>query len=216
MIRVNLLPDHLRPVKRSPIPYIVVFFVFLIVLALMFSIFTKKHAQVARAQERLDQHNSELAGLQPVLQESEELRRTQGLLADKIAAIKEITSDRIIWSEHLYSLSRLAPDNFWYKRIAIESKPYREQRLQLNPQTKKMEPKMETVYRPTLTVEGYVAEDETGTKDVNVLMRATEEDEAFSSVFELQPSSFKDTEFEGFPVKSFTLQYIMHPRGPAS
>ncbi|HOJ34132.1 MAG TPA: hypothetical protein PKY35_00870 [Candidatus Hydrogenedentes bacterium] len=212
MIRVNLLPPHLRPIRRSPIPYLIGGGILLITLVGIVSVYISNQAAISRKKAELEQHKKQLAELEPIRKESDELEALKARLADKINTIAEITGDRIIWSRQLYNLARLAPKNFWYKSISLEEKQYREQQPVYDKQTKQTKMQTVTVTKPILKVEGYVTEAEDGTKDASLLMRATEADEEFSSMFQLEPPSFKDTEFEGVPVKSFTLEYLIQPR----
>ena len=212
MIRVNLLPPHLRPVRRSPIPYLLSGGVLLVALVAMGSVFLSNQAQINRKTAELDGHKQQLAQLDAIRKESEELEAIKARLADKIGTIAEITSDRLIWSRQLYNLARLAPMNFWYKTISVEEKQFREQQLVLDKQTQETKLQTVTVKKPILKLEGYVTDAEDGTRDASLLMRSTEADEEFSQMFQLEPPSFKDTEFDGFPVKSFTLEYVIQPR----
>ena len=70
-----------------------------------------------------------------------------------------------------------------------------------------------TVTKPFLRVKGYIIEDDDGNRTVNPLMDALSLDEEFSATFELQPSSFKDTEFEMFSVRSFDLEFLIFSGG---
>ena len=209
MIRVNLLPPHLRPVRRSPVPYLISGGILIIVLVAMASVYLSTQASIARKRAELEQHKRQLAELEPIRKESDELEALKAKLADKINTIAEITGDRMIWSRQLYNLARLAPKNFWYKSISIEEKQFREQQPVYDKQAKQTKMQTVTVSKPILKVEGYVTEADDGSKDASLLMRATEADEEFSRMFQLEPPSFKDTEFEGVPVKSFTLEYLI-------
>jgi len=184
----------------------------IIVLVAMASVYLSTQASIARKRAELEQHKRQLAELEPIRKESDELEALKAKLADKINTIAEITGDRMIWSRQLYNLARLAPKNFWYKSISIEEKQFREQQPVYDKQAKQTKMQTVTVSKPILKVEGYVTEADDGSKDASLLMRATEADEEFSRMFQLEPPSFKDTEFEGVPVKSFTLEYLIQPR----
>ena len=209
MIRVNLLPHHLRPVRRSSIPYLLSGGLFLIALVAMAFMWVKKEREINERERAIAGYQEELDALEPIRRESDELEQLKLALADKIGTIAEITSDRIIWSRQLWSLARLAPPNFWYDGISVETKQYRERQPTYNAQTKKTEMKTVTVTKPILKVEGYVTEAEDGTMDVNPLLIATTMDEEFSELFQLEPPSLKDDEFDGYEVKSFTLEYLI-------
>ena len=113
---------HLRPVKRTPIPHILSVLVLLGAIAGMVVLFGWIHAQVIGARYELEGVQGELAKLQDVVDEYNQLLEDKQRLASKIKAIEEIASDRIIWSRQLYNLNRLAPDNLWYTDITVATK----------------------------------------------------------------------------------------------
>jgi len=148
-----------------------------------------------------------------VVNESKRLTALEEELAVKITTINEIIQARILWSRQLWNLDRLAPENFWYSGIKVAKKPYTEQVMVIDPNTKKQVSKEVTVQKPMLQVSGYVVATQGSTSDVSPLALATEQDPEFSSLFQLDTSSLKDTDFEGQPVKSFTLEYFIRPGG---
>jgi len=213
MIRINLLPHELRPVKRSPVPYMVVFAIFVASLAGMGVVWFAGVQEIRAARTTLDYHKTDFAQLASVVDKYNALQNQKLALAAKLETINEIARDRIIWSRQLWNLSRLAPKNVWYSEVRLDKKPYQVTRKVMNKQTKKLENKTETVQRPILKVSGYVVETESLRKDVNPLMDATTADPEFASLFRLEPSSFRDTEFEDFPVRKFTLDFLITPGG---
>ncbi len=215
MIRVNLLPYHLRPIKRTPVPYILSVAVLLLAVGAMAAVFLGIQGQVAVKQAELDGILNKLSDLQAVVDEYNDLENKKEQLASKIATIDEIVRDRIIWSRQLWNLSRLAPDNFWYREIRVGTKQFREKVPTFDKATKKTVMKDISVSKPILTVSGYVvATEETGVS-MSPFARATEQDEEFSSLFQLETSSLKDTEFEEYPVREFSLEYVLTPGGDA-
>jgi hypothetical protein len=213
MIQINLLPHELRPVKRSPIPYLVVFAIFMAALAGMFVVWFGGQQDISAARTKLEYDSEQYRRLADVVEKYQALQNQKLALATKLETINEIARDRIIWSRQLWNLSRLAPKNVWFSQVSLDKKPYQVTRKVINKQTKLVENKVETVQRPILKVSGYVVETETARKDVNPLMDATTLDPEFASLFRLEPSSFRDTEFEDFPVRYFTLDFLITPGG---
>jgi hypothetical protein len=220
MIRINLLPYHLRPVKRTPLPYVLGVAIWVLALLYMASAYISTQNDIATRETEYAENAAVLAGLQPVIEKSNELEKQKIQLRDKEIAIQEIMKDRIIWSRQLWSLSRLAPDNFWYNTIRTTLKPMREKRPVIDPQTKlpkknaatgQDEYRDETVQRPILEVSGYVVATPEAEASVNPLMYATENDQEFSSLFQLFPPRFKDTTFNEYPVRNFTVEYLIAP-----
>ncbi len=209
MIRVNLLPYELRPVRRSPVPYILSILVLVLALLTMVTLFLGGQAKIVAANRLLAQHQKELSDLSEIVEKSERLTGLKEGLKDKIDTIQEIVSERIIWSRQLWNISRLTPENFWYSRIRETSKQFREQRLVYNEKTKKEEMKTVTLKKSVLELQGYVIEGPDGTNDIYPLTLETEQDTEFSSMFQLSQPKLVDTEFMGYAVRSFTLEYLI-------
>lgn len=208
MIDVNLLPHHLRPIKRTPLPYILSALAFLLVLAGVAWVYLQGQRQIAHTEARLNSLNGELNLLRPIIEESEKLQTQKRMVADKMATITEIVADRIIWSEQLYNLARLAPQNLWYDGFKVETRQFRTTRQVPDPKNKgqfKTEPVM--VPRQILVVSGYVVQTPTGGDLVGSFALATQQDEAFSSLFTIVKQSITDTEFEKQPVRKFALEF---------
>jgi Tfp pilus assembly protein PilN len=209
MISINLLPHDLRPIKRTPLPYILSALLVVLVLLAMAGLIVQKQAQIMIARGQLETKQNELQELAPIVAEYERMHQAKQNLATKIAVINDIAADRIIWSRQLWLLSSLAPDNFWFSNIEITNKPYREMMMVYNRQLEAYEQKEVSVTKPILRVSGYVVRDESGVADVNPLLSATSDDEEFSELFHLEPPSFRDAEFEGFQVREFTLEFVV-------
>lgn len=207
MIQTNLLPYHLRPVKRSALPYIASFAVLIAVLAAMAGVGLSSQAQIAVARGRLAAHQSDYEGLRTFVDEFKQLQTQKERLADKIAIIQDIVGERIIWSEQLWSISRLTPENFWFSNITEKEKSRREKRYVYNSKTEKEELKTVTVKHRVLELAGYVIEGPDGTNNIYPLTFNLEQDPAFSALFQLSLPRLGDTEFEGYEVRSFTLEY---------
>ena len=73
MIQTNLLPYHLRPVKRSPLPYVVSFAVLIAAVAAMAGVGVSTQAQIALARGRLAAHQSDYEGLRTFVDEFKQL-----------------------------------------------------------------------------------------------------------------------------------------------
>ena len=169
--------------------------------------------EIRAAQTELDYHRDDYDRLKVVVDKYNALQNQKLALAAKLETINEIARNRIIWSRQLWNLSRLSPKNVWFSQVILDKKPYQVSRKVMNKQTKQLENKVETVQRPILKVSGYVVETETARKDVNPLMDAVTADPEFASLFRLEPSSFRDTEFEDFPVRKFALDFLITPGG---
>jgi len=217
MILVNLLPQDLRPIKRTPVPYILSVGFLIGALAAMAALYLAGLGTAARIGSELASTEDALNKLAPVIQEHNELSERKIALQDKIETIQEIQGDRKIWSEHLHKLATLTPENIWFSRIRETSQTFRETVEKrdpktgnpvINPTTKQPEIEVRNVRKPVLEVRGYVINDaETGRANIAPLSNATDADPLFSRHFKQISPAFTDTEFNGFRVRSFTLTY---------
>lgn len=213
MIYVNLLPHHLRPIKRTPVPYILSSLVLLLALLGIVAVFLQTAATIANQRDELAGLQAELTQLADVQKEFEQLQSDKQVLARIAETIDEIVSGRIIWSRQLFNLSRLAPENFWYTKIATEMRTFREQVVEIDPKTKEPRTREVSVRRPVLIVAGYVLGQEGAEADVSNLMARTSNDPEFATLFTLEQPQYKNTFLEGYPVKEFELVYQIAAQG---
>jgi hypothetical protein len=216
MIIINLQPEHLRPIKRTPLPHIASLAVLALAVLAMLAAFTGVQSSIGTVNKELLAKEAELRTLESVVSQYNDLSRQKEELETKVGVIKDILSDRLIWSEQLQRLISLTPDNIWYSGIQVTVKRVKEQVEDIDPKTNKpiidkrtQKPKMKNVQvnKRILEVTGYAIENDEGVADAGPLTQATTSDPDFSAMFELLPSTVKDTEFKGYPVKGFTLQY---------
>ncbi len=213
MITVNLLPYELRPIKRTPLPYILSGATFVLVVGVVAIVFVKNIADIAGATRTLNEHKAELSQLQPVVEDYNAIVKKKLQLAEQVQTINEIASDRIIWSRQLFNLNRLVPDNMWYDEIDVGVRPFTETHLVFNERTKQNEMVTERVDRQVLALSGYVVPGEDGQASVSPFTLATENDPEFSELFQLELSTFKDTLFEEVGVREFKLEYVIRRGG---
>ncbi len=215
MIRINLLPHALRPVKRSALPHILSLAVLLVVLGILGALFMGELGMLAAEGRNLEKAREDLAKLESVVAEHNSLIQEKVQLQDKIETIQKILADRTLWSEWLHQLASLTPENIWYSRVRLLTRKFQEERQKLDKKgqpemdVKTQRPMMEkiTVDRSILEVTGYAIEDESMEKNVSKLADSTSIDPKFSEKFTLYTSKIEDTDFEGFAVRKFTFEY---------
>ena len=212
MIQINLLPDDLRPIKRTPLPYVISLLVLLIAIGVIAVIQLGTMAQVSSIRAERDSNQRRLEQLQPIVDEANELTVKKQQLAARIETINEIVSDRIIWSRQLYNVSRLAPDNFWFNAFTSETKRVQQMVRSVAPDGRVTE-RRETVLKPVFRVSGYVVDAPDGSRTVSPLVSAVEADSEFSSIFLLDSTEFGDTAFDGYPVRQFAIDFTIGPAG---
>lgn len=222
MILINLMPPHLRPIKRTPLPHIASIILFLLCVAGMFYLFIGIRAQISATRSDLEAKTREYQALEDTVREFNELNLQKAALRDKISVIQEILADRIVWSEQLNRLVELTPDNIWYSGIAVTWQSFPERRPKMDPKTNqpmKEKNSDKVIYenvqtkKRVLEVSGYAVTDETGRADVNPLTKATANDLEFGRYFTLVRPKLQDTEFEGFAVRGFSLEYLVETPG---
>ncbi len=216
MIQVNLLPHELRPVKRTPLPYIISVLVLLIALGVVASIYLQQVARTSALRGQVAETQRDFDELKDIVDEAERLTELKQQLAVKIQTINEIVNDRIIWSEQLWRLSKLAPENFWYSEFEQDTKQVTVTVTEPDPNDPtKMVTRPDNRTVPMLRVSGYVIEGQEGSKDVSPFLSAVEEDPEFAAMFELDKQQFGDTDFNGYPVRSFTIEFLIDRGGAA-
>lgn len=218
MIAINLLPQELRPIQRTPVPHIASLLVLAAVVIFVANTYIGLSTQKSAIESQIAKVKKELSVLEAIVKEHEELMQQKTSLQKRIAAIQEILKDRTVWSEQLHQLATLTPPNIWYKRIRVVNKKFMEERPVLNKRTGKPEtdpktgkPKMSRVQidKPVLEISGYAIDDETGVSSTSTLATQTTEDPAFSSMFVMNSSKIVDTEFEDYPVREFMFEYLI-------
>ncbi len=209
MININLLPHEFRPIKRTPLPYFASGGILALTLAVIGIVSLVNMADIKAANRRLTEHKQALAQLQPVVEEYNAISAKKLELAEQVDTINEIVSDRILWSRQLHNLNRLAMENMWYDGIEVTHKQVSEKKEVFDPKTKAMKTVTEMVDHRVLTLSGYVIPGKDGVASVNPFTLAAEGDEEFSDLFQLDQSTFKDTQFEKVGVRSFKLEYLI-------
>ncbi len=213
MITVNLLPYDLRPIKRTPLPYILGGATFVLAIGIIAIVFLKNIADIAGTTRTLNEHKAELTRLQPVVEEYNAIAQKKLQLAEQVETINEIASDRIIWSRQLFNLNRLVLENMWYDGIDVSLKPFTETHMVFNERTNANEVVTERIDRPVLSLTGYVIPGNDGQASVSPFTLLTENDPEFSKLFQLELSTFKDTMFEEVSVREFKLEYVIRRGG---
>lgn len=208
MIQINLLPHDLRPVKRTPLPYILSVLLLLLAVAVIATVHLGVVAEVGAQQAQLDENRRRLDALQPIVDEANELTLKKQQLAARIETINEIVSDRIIWSRQLWNLARLAPENVWFSSFLTDTRRVQREVRERNAQGQ-METRRINVQEAVFRVSGYVIDGPDGSRTVSPLISAIEADDEFSSVFTHSSTEFGDTVFEGYPVRQFALDFTI-------
>lgn len=215
MILVNLLPEELRPIKRTPLPHILSVALLLAAIAGSAFVFYQNFARTNALKAEIARTEQDLKSLKAIVDEYNQLGQRKNQLKDKVDTIEEILRDRKIWSQHLHRLAQLTPDNFWYSGIKETQQNFRENQIKrdekgepvINKKTKEPEMEVVTVSKPILEISGYIVNDEQGRAEINQLLQATAEDPEFSANFELLRPGFNDTDFNGYKVRAFTAEY---------
>ncbi|MBI5091448.1 MAG: hypothetical protein HZB26_03290 [Candidatus Hydrogenedentes bacterium] len=217
MIVINLLPRHLRPIKRTPLPYILSGLFLLLVILASASVWLTTEASIANKKNIYAEHKKEMDALQDVVNESNDLVKKKIQLKAKTDTIQEIVRDRIIWSRQLWNLARLAPENLWYDGVSVETVSKQQTREVIEETTdpttkqkvKKTVQKQETVQVPVLKVSGSVIPGADGANDVSPLLLVTEKDPEFAAMFKIDDQEVKNEVVDGRQTKHFVLSFVI-------
>lgn len=230
MIHIDLLPDHLRPIKRTPLPYLVSMLVLGMSILAVTGSYLAIHASIIGERMALADSKAVLDDpkLQEIVAESNRLEALKGNLDRRRSIIEEIVADQIVWSKRLWQLSELTPENVWYSRIEEDIGKFMEDVLEPDPSTGQMRTVSKQISKPILRVEGYVVPGPDGNSSVTPLtdnltttldltlpeeQRALDDPElhanSFGNRFVLDSPTFEDKDFEGFAAKKFELEFII-------
>jgi len=194
----------------------------LVAIGFMVSLALAQRTELSATRNTLASEEKALADLQEVVNEANELANQKLALGSKIATIQEILSDRIVWSEQLDRLTKMAPENLWFREIEVVMESFSDEVVEIDPKTNEpvidprtgqVRKKRQRVRKPVLQVSGYVMNDEQGQSVVHPFVERTDDDPQFNEQFTLLPSRLEDTEFNGIPVRGFTLTYLINTRG---
>lgn len=214
MITINLLPPELRPIKRTPIPYILSGAILGIAVVVVALLYVRNEGDIAEAAEAFREHKKQLEDLQPVIDEANELADKKKELSERVETISEITRDRTIWSKQIFHLTQLALENLWFNEISVEPRTETVEREVYDPQRKTTVKRRDRVTRQILSVNGYVVPGEGGQASVSPFTVIAETDPDFSETFSLDPQTeILDTEFEDISVREFTLEFRVDKKG---
>ena len=89
MITINLLPHHLRPIKRTPLPYLASLALLILALLVMAMLFLNSQSAIRSAQREYKDKEDELAALSDIVEEFNQLSEEKLRLEEKITIIKE-------------------------------------------------------------------------------------------------------------------------------
>lgn len=224
MIRVNLMPPHLRPIKRTPLPHIASVIVLILAIGGMAYLFLDVRGQITATRLDLADKQRAYQQLEDTVREFNQLNEKKASLRDKIGVIQDILADRIVWSEQLNRLIEITPANIWYSGMTVTTQGFPERRQKIDPKTNQVmtdrntgQPVYEsvTVRRRVLAVSGYAVSDERGESNIYPLAEISSSDPQFSRYFKITRPRMQDTEFQGFAVRGFTLEYLIETPGDA-
>ncbi|MGC8738284.1 MAG: PilN domain-containing protein [Candidatus Hydrogenedens sp.] len=237
MIRINLLPEQYRPVKKSILPYFLAMVICVLGILSIIFFYLSLHQKVIQVETQksklqkeydspteLRNEDGEFITLSGVVNEYRKLDKKKQELEKRVAVIQEILSDRIIWSENLFLLATLTPENVWYDRIRVTWQTFREKVIKIDqktgkavidPKTKEPQFEQKSVKKPILEITGYVISGEQGERQISPLIENTTDPEKasyFVKQFTLLRPKIEDTEFNGFSVRKFTLEYLIEAK----
>ena len=207
MLKINLLPEELRPRPRSVMPYVCTLALAIVVVVYCLATFVTLLARNSALQKEEVSIQARIDEVWGSVEAVEKLEIKKRQLNAKEKAIGRIMGDRIVWSKVLYDLAGLVPEDIWLRDLKEEIKI-----VQVKVPNPDLESAQKTITVPRqrrkFKVGGYALSPkaESGVQLVGELVRAMEASEEFSEQFRAPtPQRVDDDEFEGVSVKKFEI-----------
>jgi hypothetical protein len=122
MININLLPRELIPKQRNFIPYIIIAGLAAVMFIVYGTNMTMKLVELSRGKESLQNIDQEIAKLQDVVSQVEQLEIEKQIVSKKEEAVEQIMTGRTMWSHELRVLADLVPDGMWLEEVKISTR----------------------------------------------------------------------------------------------
>ena len=189
MISINLLPKELIPKQRNFIPYIVLAGVAAVLFITFGTKLTISAVDLGNRGKDLLAIEGDIARLQDIVNQVEQLEQEKLLVTKKEEAVKQIMSGRTLWSHELYTLAGLVPKGVWLDEIKISTRKRAVTVQMPNPNRRAGQPPTieKTVIKsfPALRMTGYALspQREKGLSLIGEFIRNVKTDEIFSLRF---------------------------------
>ena len=216
MIFINVLPENLRPVKRTPLPHIISVAVLLLAIAGTLGYYVQLTAAVGAEQAKQADIEAQLVQKREVVADFNRLTDQKLALQARIETIEDISAGRIIWSRALHRLTELMPENIWLTRVRVVNRTRTRVMQVTDPQTGEVTSERQRVTLPFLEISGNAVRDDRGDFNTAPFTNATAEDPEFSERFRFDRPSIEPATFEGFEVRSFIFEYEIRTPAPAA
>ncbi len=216
MILINVLPENLRPVKRTPLPHIISLAVLFLAIAGVLGYYLQLEAAVAAEQAKQASIEAQYNEKREVVADFNRLTDQKLALQARIETIEDISAGRIIWSRALHRLTELMPENIWITRVRVVNRTRTRVVQVTNPETGEVTSERQRVTLPFLEISGNAVRDEQGDFNTAPFSNATAEDPEFSNRFRFDRPSIEPATFEGFEVRSFVFEYEIRTPTPAA
>ena len=190
MIDINLIPKDLIPKKRNFLPHLILAALAVILLSLYGSSLAITYAELGSKDGEIQSLKNDIAKLDYVVEQLDELQQQKNLVEDKEKAVNQITSGRTVWSHELYILAGLMPKEIWLEKLELSSRRRPVTVVVPNPKAgQKGQPdtlsKIELRSFPALRITGYALSPhrEKGVSLVGELIANMKSNEVFSMRF---------------------------------
>ena len=189
MININLLPKELIPKQRNFIPYILIAGLAVVLFIVYGSQLTIMSVRLSRANGTLAGTEGEIAKLNDIVSQVEQLEIEKQVVSKKEDAVGQIMSGRTLWSHELRILADLVPEDVWLEELKISSRKRPVTVTVPNPNRNPGQPPTieKTVVQsfPALRMTGYALspQREKGLSLIGEFLRNTKKDDVFSMRF---------------------------------
>ncbi len=125
MIEINLLPEHLREVERTPYPRLITILVGVIVFAITSIYAISAYMEIDSLRVSIQQNEKDLADKKNKLKEVEQLKKDIASKELRRNILIAIVDSKIMWSKKLDQFNKLINDKYqdqlWFDGISISS-----------------------------------------------------------------------------------------------
>jgi len=119
MIKINLLPQELRPKKKSTLPIKAMSFIGGGIVAILILIHILVGMKINQERERLSLLKKEYEAIRPEYERVLKLKSDKENLEAKVALMEKLLIQRLLWAKKLNQFSDLMPPSVWLSSVFV-------------------------------------------------------------------------------------------------
>lgn len=119
MIKINLLPQELRPRKKTTLPLKAMSLIGAGIVAVLIISYIAVGVKIAQQKRKLNLLKAEYQKLLPEFERVKKLKDDKERLDAKVALMERLIVQRFIWAKKLNQLSDLMPPQVWLTSLSV-------------------------------------------------------------------------------------------------